>query len=190
MTQSGISSIRTKTTCPECGKTFLATAEWGYGIGETDYCSWRCVRATERKMAAGISDLDEEKPKVNRQKLNEEQVQEILTMREQGATLLQIRLQTGHSTSCIQKYLKTIRQENMDMDEKVMQTAEQEQPKETAQQASVPAETGPARPRPGTDRRKTWKAIGALEAIFKADLFDDHKKIAEAALAVIEEALT
>ena len=141
-------------------------------------------------MAAGISDLDEEKPKVNRQKLNEEQVQEILTMREQGATLLQIRLQTGHSTSCIQKYLKSER-EKTDMDNReTEQAAEQEQPKETTQPAAAPAETAPVSTRADADRIKCWKAIGALEAIFKADLFDDHKNIAEAALAVIEEALT
>jgi hypothetical protein len=35
--------------CPECGKVFKPTSDWGYGIGEKDYCSWHCVRAAEKR---------------------------------------------------------------------------------------------------------------------------------------------
>lgn len=40
-------------TCPQCGGKFACTANWGYGIGGVDYCSWKCVRAAEKK--SGVS---------------------------------------------------------------------------------------------------------------------------------------
>jgi len=40
---------RTRVKCPECGKVFWCREDWGYGIGNVDYCSWTCVRKAERR---------------------------------------------------------------------------------------------------------------------------------------------
>lgn len=36
-----------KRTCPQCGKTFFATAKWCYRNGKKVWCSWKCLREDE-----------------------------------------------------------------------------------------------------------------------------------------------
>ena len=37
--------------CKECGKEFeRPTAEWGYAIDKDKYCTYKCMRAAEKRM--------------------------------------------------------------------------------------------------------------------------------------------
>lgn len=50
---------RARVKCPECGKVFWCREDWGYGIGNVDYCSWTCVRKAERREESAAKLLEE-----------------------------------------------------------------------------------------------------------------------------------
>ena len=87
-----------KATCPNCGKVFHPTPSWGYGIGATDYCSWKCTREAERNPP-------KEPTTSNRSPFNGH-LDEISARIRVGQSLFEISADYGRSVSALYRWLR------------------------------------------------------------------------------------
>lgn len=87
-----------KATCPNCGKVFHPTPTWGYGIGATDYCSWKCTREAERNPP-------KEPTTSNRSPFNGH-LDEISSRIRVGQSLYEISADYGRSVSALYRWLR------------------------------------------------------------------------------------
>lgn len=187
--------------CPFCGKAFFASPEWGYGLGDKDYCSWKCVTAETKKRKAKRAQESEEtmqpKPKYKpptKVSAFEGHLDEIIGRMEAGETLSHIALMGfDRKAGALQQWLiKMIGQVEYDA---LAARSRRIRRKNTMEKAKAPetitnphtVEEPPKKP----STAETWMAVGTLKTVLNVEeLSDRGMQIAMAALAIIEEAMS
>ncbi|MBR6030188.1 MAG: hypothetical protein IKP40_13980 [Clostridia bacterium] len=90
-----------RSTCPVCGKKFIAGHDWDYGVGAKNVCSWTC----QRKMERG------EYTDMGRRTISESDISWIQSLRRDGKSLTEIMAETGFAKGTVEKYCSGIQPE-------------------------------------------------------------------------------
>lgn len=192
--------------CPVCGEPFPSRKNWGYGVGATDTCSWKCarllekgIRMEEKTMTQPLEPIAEPIPaeetaaegqtgQVGRS-VFDGQEERIIWRLNAGESLSSIARSFDRTPAALKiwadKHAPAVSAAAEAANAKRAQSGE-------AKKSAEPETRAAGSPAPAISRDElldVWGAIGVIRGVCRAELIDTYWPIITEALNVIQSAV-